>query len=47
MKGRDLSEDLAVDDRIILKGILRKGVGVWTGLIWLRLGTNGVILRIR
>jgi hypothetical protein len=32
-------EDPSVDGRIILRWIFRKwGVGVWTGLIWLRIG---------
>jgi hypothetical protein len=31
-----------VDERVILKWILRKwDVGVWSGLIWLRIGTGG------
>jgi hypothetical protein len=31
-----------IDGRIILRWILRKwGVGVWTGLIWLRIGRVG------
>jgi len=41
-KGRDHSEDLGVDGKIILEWILGKQGGkVWTGLIWLRLGTSG------
>jgi hypothetical protein len=38
------------DDRewIILRGILARWDGVmWTGLVWLRIGTGGVLLRIR
>jgi hypothetical protein len=43
--GRDHSEDLNVDGKIILKRIFGKlGVGVWTGLIWLRIETGGVLL---
>jgi hypothetical protein len=31
-----------IDGRIILRRIFRKwDVGVWTGLIWLRIGTGG------
>jgi hypothetical protein len=37
LNGRDHSENLGADGRIILKLILRKECGrVWTGLIWLR-----------
>jgi len=44
-EGRDPSEDLGVEVRIILQWILgRQGGKVWTGLIWLRLGTNGGLL---
>jgi hypothetical protein len=39
-------EHLGADGRIILKCILKKPVGrAWTGLIWLRIGTGGGILR--
>ena len=34
-------EDLGVDEWIILKWILRKWDGAWTGLKWLRIGTGG------
>jgi hypothetical protein len=38
-------EYLDVGDRIILKWIIERKDGVvWTGLIWLRIGTNGVPL---
>ena len=34
--------DPGIDGRIILRGIFRKwDVEVWTGSIWLRLGTGG------
>ena len=34
--------DLGVDERIILKWILKKrDEESWTGLIWLRIGTGG------
>jgi hypothetical protein len=40
--------DLDIDFRIILKWILKKRVGVaWAGLIWLRIGTVGEVLRMR
>jgi len=35
-------EDPGVDGRIIFRGIFRKwDVEVWTGSIWLRIGTGG------
>jgi hypothetical protein len=38
-KGRDHSEDLDIDGKIILESILGKcGEKVWTGFIWLRMG---------
>jgi hypothetical protein len=45
LKGRDRSEDLDVDERIILKWVLVKQVGkVWTGFIWLRIWTRRWLL---
>jgi hypothetical protein len=42
LKGRDHSEDLGVDGRIILEWILGKYNGrVWTRVFWLRTGTSG------
>jgi hypothetical protein len=42
MSERDHLEDPGIDGRIILRLIFRKwDVGVWTGLIWLRIGTGG------
>jgi hypothetical protein len=42
---RDHLEDPGVYGRIILRRIFRKwDVGVWTGSIWLRTGTDGGLL---
>jgi hypothetical protein len=42
LKGRDHSENLGVGRRITLEWILGKEDGeVWTGLIWIRIRTNG------
>jgi hypothetical protein len=47
LKERTHSEDLSVDGKI-LDGILGKQGGkVWTGIIWLRLGTGGGLLWTR
>jgi hypothetical protein len=44
-EGSNHWEDQDVDGRIILELILERWVGVmWTGLIWLRLGTGGELL---
>jgi len=41
LRERDQLGDPGVDGRIILRWIFRKwGVCVWTGLIWLRIGTG-------
>jgi len=45
LHARDNLEDLGVNERMILEWMLEKyGGEVWTGLFWLRLGTNGGIL---
>jgi phenylpropionate dioxygenase-like ring-hydroxylating dioxygenase large terminal subunit len=42
LRERDHKEDPVVDGRITSKCICRKwDVGVWTGLIWLRIGKVG------
>jgi hypothetical protein len=41
LKGRDHAEDLDVDGKIISERILGKfGGSVWSGFIWLRIGTS-------
>jgi len=46
LKGRDHAEDLDVNGKIILKWILGKQGGkVWTGCIWLRIGTSDTDIR--
>jgi hypothetical protein len=47
-EGKRQLKDLVVDAKIILEWALRKYGGmVWTGFIWLRIGTNGGLLRTR
>jgi hypothetical protein len=42
LRERDHSEDPDIDGRIILRCIFMKwDVAAWTGLIWLRLRTDG------
>jgi len=48
LRGRDHLEDTGVDGSVILRGMFRKwDVGVWIGLIWLRIWTVGVYLCVR
>jgi hypothetical protein len=45
LKGRDHSEGLGVDVKIISELILRKyDRKVWTGCIWFRIETSGEVL---
>jgi hypothetical protein len=45
LKGGDDSEDLGVDERIILEWILgEEGMKAWARSIWLRIGTSGRLL---
>jgi hypothetical protein len=45
VKGRDHSEDLGIDGKIILEWMLGKqDEKAWTGCIWFRIGTNGQAL---
>ena len=41
LRERDHFEDPVIDGRIILRPIRKWGVGVWTELICLRIGTGG------
>jgi hypothetical protein len=44
LKGRDHSEDMGIDGKIILEWILEKcGGKLWLGFIWLRIGTSGIL----
>ena len=48
LKERYNSEDTGADGRIILRWIFRKwNEGVWTGSIWLRIGTSDGHLLMR
>jgi hypothetical protein len=45
LKRTDHEEDAVLDGMIILEWILRKFSGkLWTEFMWLRIGTNGVVL---
>ena len=48
LKARGHWEDIGTDGRITLKCILKKwDRRVWTGLIWLRMGTRRRLIRTR
>jgi hypothetical protein len=48
LRERDHLKDPGLDERIILRWIFRKcDMGVWTGSIWLRIGTGGGHLCLR
>jgi hypothetical protein len=48
MEVRHHSEDLDIDEKIILERILGKWYEkVWVGFIWLRIGTSGGLLWTR
>jgi hypothetical protein len=45
LKGRDHSEELGIDGKIILEWILEEeSEKVWTGFSWLRIETSGGLL---
>jgi hypothetical protein len=45
LKGRNNSEDLILDGKIILEWILgQRGGKMWTGFNWIRIGTRGDLL---
>jgi hypothetical protein len=44
LKGKDHSEDVGVEGRVMLECIIGKYGEVWTGVVWLRIRTNGGFL---
>jgi hypothetical protein len=47
LKGKDHSEDLDVDGRILKWIVGKYGVRVWIAFNWLRIGTYGGLLLTR
>jgi hypothetical protein len=43
-KEKNKLKDIGIDGRIILRGMLKSRMRAWTGLNWLRLGTNSEVL---
>jgi hypothetical protein len=44
LKGRDHFEDLGIDGKILELSLGKYGRKVWTGCIWIRIGTSGRLL---
>jgi hypothetical protein len=44
LKGRGHPEECVVDRKVILEWILEKKGEIWTGCIWIRIGTSGGLL---
>jgi hypothetical protein len=43
-EGKDHSEDVVIDGKVVLEWILEKQAGrVWTGFMWLRTGASGAL----
>jgi len=47
LKGRDRTEDLGVDEKILEWTMRNWGGKVWTGCIWLWIGSSGGLLWTR
>jgi hypothetical protein len=44
LKGRDHSEDLGADGKILERIVEKEGGKVWTGCSWFKIGTSGGLL---